>query len=231
MAIWDQLLKALKTNRFKIRMQNEYPGRTIVTVDGEDMSIRLREKVQRQVHVATPEEIERAKRYSNLFPPPAWDHVPTGKLVLVVEYRNVNGACVEGFTWTDSDKKRIEDRLESFSQALVDLARCLKEEARHKMQNVNAWEEEERRRQDAGRQLAEEKKRVELLERQAATWTLACSIRRFVQAVRDEANRLGQRNEPGTPLDQWIQWAERHAASIDPVGSVVAGVGAPDQNG
>jgi hypothetical protein len=47
MAIWDRILKSIGKRGFKVRMENEYPGRTLATVDGEDLSIRLREKVQR----------------------------------------------------------------------------------------------------------------------------------------------------------------------------------------
>jgi hypothetical protein len=90
--------------------------------------------------------------------------------------------------------------------------------------------EEERRRQDQARLEAEERRRIEQLEKQASTWSLASSIRQFVEAVRQEATSRKIAFEPEGPLDYWLRWAERHAASIDPVATVLAGMN-PAKNG
>jgi hypothetical protein len=95
----------------------------------------------------------------------------------------------------------------------------------------NIRKEEERQRQEAAGIKAEEKQRCEQLERQVSAWTLACSIRQFVHAVREEATRRSGTVEEGRSLDQWVRWAERHAASLDPVGTVLATVGSSDRHG
>src|SRR5262249_8797307 len=79
MSIWDRLLKAVEASGFKVRMEREYPGRTIVTVDGEELSIRLREKVSRTEHVPTEAEKERTEQFNQLYRGPTWDHRPSGK--------------------------------------------------------------------------------------------------------------------------------------------------------
>src|SRR5262245_49150904 len=43
MLIWDRILKAVEASEFKIRMEKEAPCRTIVTVDGEELNITLKE--------------------------------------------------------------------------------------------------------------------------------------------------------------------------------------------
>ena len=110
MLIWDRILKAIE-GKFKVRMEKEPPCRTIVTVDGEELSIGLKEKLNRREHVPTPEEKERAKGYSQLFQRPTWDHIPSGKLVLTIDYFNIHNHKINEVTWTDGERKRIEDRL------------------------------------------------------------------------------------------------------------------------
>jgi hypothetical protein len=128
-------------------------------------------------------------------------------------------------TWTDADKKRIEDRLASFGDVLADVIREIKQALARAEKRQRCWAEEDARIQ------AEERKRVEELERQAAAWQVSCSIRQFIEAVRAEATRRTERIEPGSSLDHWIQWAERHANTLDPVGSVLAGAVSADQQG
>ncbi|HTU22443.1 MAG TPA: hypothetical protein VMG10_30665 [Gemmataceae bacterium] len=231
MAIWDRLLKAVEASGFKVRMEREYPGRTIVTVDDEELSVRLREKVSRTEHVPTEAEKERMERFKHLHGVPVWDHRPSGKLVLTIDYLNCHNQTVNQVTWTDNDKKRIEDRLDSVSNVLEEVAKDLKRRRALWEERERTMKEEERRRQEAARLEAEEKKRIEQLQRQASAWTVACSIRQFVQAVRQEAARRTGAIEPGGLLDDWLQWAERHAASIDPVAAVLAGTSPLEKGG
>ena len=230
MAIWDRLLKAVEASGFKVRMEREYPGRTVVTVDGEELPVRLREKVSRTEHVPTEAEKESMEQFHYLHGVPTWDYRPSGKLVLTIDYLNCHNQSVNEVTWSDSDKKRIEDRLGSVSNVLEEVSKDLKRRTALWEERERTMREEERRRQEAARLEAEEKKRIEQLERQAAAWTVACSIHQFVQAVRQEATRRRGAIEAGDPLGQWFQWAERHAASIDPVAVVLAGT-SPGGNG
>ncbi len=143
-------------------------------------------------------------------------YTPTGILVLSIDHNKSNE-----HKWTDG-KKRIEDRLTSFAEVLVDVAKDIKESRVRAEEWKRNWAEEQRLRQEAARLQAEENRRLEQLERQASSWRSACSIRGFIDAVRDEETRRSGAIRPGSSVDQWIQWAERHATSIDPVPSVVA---------
>jgi hypothetical protein len=231
MLIWDRILKAIEGAGFRKRLTVEPPTRTVVTVDGEDLGIALREKIARREHVPTPEEGARMRQFKHLRGVPAWDYIPSGKLVMTIEYLNCQNLTVNEVTWSDSEKKLIEDRLDSFADVLVKVAKGIKEALARAEEWERTWAEEERRRQEATRAQAEQKRRIEELERQPASWRLACSIRQFVLAVRDEATRRMGGMEPGSPLDQWTQWAERHAATIDPAGSVLASALPASQGG
>jgi hypothetical protein len=228
MLVWDRLLKAVEASGFEVRMTKEYPARTIVTVDGEPLSIRVREVVSRSEHVPTAAEKERMERLNLTHVGPTWDYRPSGRLVLTIDFVNCHNQTSTQVTWTDTKKKRIEDRMGSVSDVLVEVANDLKRRRALWEERERIRKEEERQRQEAARIVAEERKRCEQLERQASAWTLACSIRQFIQAVREIATRRTGAVEEKSPLDRWVQWAERHAASIDPVGSVLADVGSVD---
>lgn len=216
MLIWDRILKAVEASKFKIRMEKEAPCRTIVRVDGEELSISLKEKSARSEHKPTAAEKREMERNRFFHDVPKWDYTPTGILVLSIDHEKSNE-----HKWTDG-KKCIEDRLTSFAEVLVDVAKDIKESRARAEEWKRNWAEEQRLRQEAARLQAEENRRIEQLERQASSWRSACSIRGFIDAVRDEATCRSGAIRPGSSVDQWIQWAERHATSIDPVPSVVA---------
>jgi hypothetical protein len=216
MLIWDRILKAVEASKLKIRMENEAPCRTIVTVDGEELSVSLKEKSARSEHKPTPAEKREMERSRHFHGVPKWDYTPTGILILSIDHEKRNE-----HKWTDG-KKRIEDRLSSLAEVMMDVAKDIKERRARAEEWHRNWVEEVRRRQEAARLQAEENRRIEQLERQASVWRSACSLRGFIDAVREEARRRSGAIEPGSPVDQWVLWAERHAASIDPVATVVA---------
>lgn len=215
MLIWDRILKAVEASKFKVRMEKEAPCRTIVTVDGEELNITLKEKSARSEHKPTPAEKREMERNRHFHDVPKWDYTPTGILVLSIDHNKSNE-----HKWTDG-KKRIEDRLTSIAEVLVDVAKDIKESRARAEEWKRNWAEEQRLRQEAARLQAEENRRIDQLERQASSWRSVCLLRGFIDAVRGEATRRSGAIEGGSPVDQWLRWAERHAASIDPVGSVI----------
>jgi len=104
--VWDRMLKAIEAGRFPERLTAEPPYRTVVTVDGEDVSIALREKTTRRKHVPTPEERARMRTCKVFHRVPAWDFIPTGKLVLAIDCLSEGNRPVNGVTWADTDRKR-----------------------------------------------------------------------------------------------------------------------------
>jgi hypothetical protein len=216
MLIWDRILKAAQARRFKVRMEKEPPCRTIVIVDGEELSVSIKEKTTRKEHIATPEEMELAKGYTHLFQPPKWDLLPSGKLVLAIDSWEDN-RMINEVTWTDGEKKRIEDRLDSISEVLLDVAKELKERRIRREEWRRKQEDERRKEKEARRLRVREKKRLKKLTKQVSVWKRAVAMRRLVQAVREEAIRRHGGIEPGSLLENWIQWADGQADRIDPV--------------
>lgn len=231
MLIWDRLLRTMESNGLEVKLTTAYPARTIVTVDGEPLSIRLRERVSRIEQVQTAAERERMEQLNLTHYGPTWDYRPSGNLILTIDHVNCHNQTLTEVTWADTPKRRIEDRLDSFADVLVKAVKEMKRRWAAAKERDRIRNEEQRKREDAARLQVEEKKRKEELERQASGWTVACSIRHFIHAVQDEAVRRRGGIDPGSPLEHWLQWAERHAASIDPVGVVLAASIPAERNG
>lgn len=221
MSIWNRILKAVE-GRFKLRMESEYPCRTMVLVDGLELSIGVREKLIRREHVPTPEEAERARGFTHFFQPPAYEYVPSGKLVLMIDYVHSDKHRSNQVTWTDNDKKRIEDRLEPIADVLAKVVMKMKRNWAIGEEMRKQWAEEERQREESARLRAQEEKRIDLLKKQVRLWEEASSIRRLVNAVREEASRRHGGIEPGGPLEKWLQWAVEQADRNDPIRSILA---------
>jgi hypothetical protein len=204
-------------------MEKEPPYRTIVTVGGEELSVSVKEKMTRKEHVATPEELELAKQYVYLCQPPKWDWLPSGKLVLAIDSFQDESRKISEVTWTDGEKKHIEDRLDAIAKVLRDVAKELKERRVRAEEWRQKQKEEQRQRREARRLRRLEKRKLRLLKKQLSAWKQAVSMRRFIQAVRDQAIRRHGGIQPGSPLETWVQWAKGQADRIDPVLSLAAG--------
>lgn len=216
MSIWDEILTSIEKKGYKVRLGNAYPFRTVITVDGEDLCIRVREKIIRSEHVPN-----QAQPFRHLFTTTTWDYRPSGKLILTIDYLNCHNQTVNQITWNDTGKKRIEDRLISITEVMEKVANDLKRKRAWAEERDRIWKEEQRQREEVARQEALEEKRGEQLQQQASAWTLASSIRQFIEAVREEATRRGGAIDKESPLGRWLEWAERQADALDPVDDLI----------
>lgn len=227
MMIWDQLLNVIEAKAFKFRTEEKFPFRTIVTVEGEPLSIVLREKTRRIERVPTAAELERRAKFPHLNSMQEWDYRPSGRIVLTIDFVNCHGESVNQVTWADGEKKRIEDRLETFADVLAKIVRDIKLKRTWAEQRNRDQEETLRKQQEAARRETEEKRRKEELVQQAKSFELACSLRRFIEAVRETAISSRGQGESDDSISQWIDWASSHANAIDPIPGVLTGITSP----
>lgn len=228
MLIWDQLLKSVDAQGCKFRSEDKYPFRTIVTVEGEPLSIVLREKTCRRERVPTAEERARMDRYPHLSSVTEWEYRPSGKLLLTIDFVNCYNQSVNEVSWADGEKKRLEERLDSFVDVLSKVVREIKRKRAWCEQEARERQEQDRHRQETICREAEETKLREELEQQAKSFETACSLRRFVASVRDEAIARRGGIERESSIGKWIEWASRHADRIDPVQVVMARNASPN---
>ena len=231
MLIWDRLLKTMESNGFEVKMTTGVSGThhryggwrtTFDPLEGESVSQRACSNRSRK----GKDEQLNLTHYG-----PTWDYRASGKLVLTIDHVNCHHQTLTEVTWTDTPKRRIEDRLDSFAEVLVETVKEMKRRWAAAKERDRILNEKLRKRDEAARLRAEEKRQKEELERQASAWTIACSIQHFIQGVREEAVRRRGGIDPGSPLEHWLQWAERHAASIDPIATVLAGTSHAENGG
>lgn len=125
--VLDAIARAADERGFAIELTEKTAG---LRIDGELIAFRLHEKIDRQPHKQTPEEIareERSKRarraneYEYRPPEPEWDYVPSGIFVLQLDEMYHTGLRR---TWADGRKQRMENLLNDFFHRSRGLRSC-----------------------------------------------------------------------------------------------------------
>lgn len=209
MCILDALLKALDARGYATTIRAGDQPATIVRIREEELSIAIEERIKR-VERTPP---ARPGRHGSTWAYPQYDWEATGQLALKIE--NTWGSDVRQ-TWSDAKQQRLEGCLNSFTVGLVkaaegNKAQRLEREARERERRAA----EERRLLDIRRR-EEEASRVRALDHVVGKWRRARLIREYVGEVRAAAERAGN-FEAGSPLAEWLMWAEGYANRIDPL--------------
>jgi len=214
--VMDKLLRHLQGAGLKAAMPEGRPGLT-VSVEGEELEIRLYELISQVKHVPTEEERVRIKKYPEIHGVPEYDERPAGKLTLAICKEEFGGVRMR---WVDGKGHPLETKLDSFLAGLGEVARAKR-----------AWrlakEEEERQRQErrqkeeaAASRRWEERARAEKLDRQVNDWHRSRLIREYILDMKTNALQPEKWNVDGIPLDQWMDWALSYADRIDPVAPI-----------
>ena len=141
---------------------------------------------------------------------PQWDHLPTGRLVLL------DGHGGYGISTLAADRKRwtLDEKLPFVFVKLEQKAA----EAEERRQESFRAEERRRREWEAAMERARllyfEQHRREWMEEQLARWRKARDLRQFVDAA-----RLGSLDEED---EAWLAQVERTIDAIDPLGGPLA---------
>jgi hypothetical protein len=148
---------------------------------------------------------------------------PSGRLVLKIDAGGAYWLGGARHTWKDTDKSKLETRLNSFVAGLIEVAARIKQHEEEQQKRQEAARQEEARRQEQARQLAEKRKlfkaeqaRVELLLEQADNWRSSKLVRELVEAVRVAHSENGTR-EVGPDTVSWMRWALEQADRLDPL--------------
>jgi hypothetical protein len=206
--IMDVLLRSLEKRGHKVvREKQEYGGVGVfVEILNEKFSLSLREKLKM---IRIPES-ERRRSYESV------RYEPKGLLELQATLKDWKYTDLR---WTDTATKKIDDRL---NEVMIDLLvgvegernrrrRAKEAEEQRRIEEMKRWEREKERRR--------EEEKVTELNRMVEKWNQAARIRAFVADIY-ESNR--QRNAviaEGSELEQWLNWALKHADTIDPLGA------------
>jgi len=209
--IADALLKGFERRDFELRPGKRaarYSSGLQVVVDDEAFAISIEERMRRETHMPTPDELSRKRRGLYVYMK-SYDYLPTGEFSLKIE--PCYGSGIQS-SWKDSRNQRIEQRL---PEVLVSLRRhaALRKEERAKAQRRAArLEIEQTRRAELRARVEAESDAIAKLESDFEAWDRAQRIRAFVDAVEQRPDRLDI-----SDLPMWAQWARGCADRIDPL--------------
>ena len=205
LAILAALIHMLEQEGFQVVVEKKTSESTSAIVCGEQIRFDVIER-SRQIKSAAPSGSS-GYVYNSI------RLEPTGMLSIEVwDYYSGGPQKV----WRDRDTVRVEEHLPKCVAGMMRIA--LKQRAERR-----AREEEELGRQKKIdevtaelRQIEAEEKKIRALKKEAVLWHRAERIRKYVAAVREDAQRKSDQGE-GNKILEWVEWAERQADRIDPL--------------
>jgi hypothetical protein len=154
------------------------------------------------------------------------ERVPSGNLCLTIhdEARYWSYGCQQN--WNDGKKQRLEDRIGSFIEGLVNVAfatmehiRQEEEEKRKRIEYEKKRRDERRRKAELKKRYHEEQQRVLNLISDAENWDKAKTIRAYIQEIERLASIGKLPLDLDRDVEEWLKWARAQADRLDPLTS------------
>lgn len=212
--LFDALIKESEVEGYSWKINAE--GKTIVTVNGEPMAVRLMERLDKHPIPPPPPPKRRpgAPWEPNFMSlrSPQFEWTSTGELTFQIEARMDYG---ERKNWKDTKTASLEKKLSSIlaglSSASVSISALReKEEARER-----EWAEDERRRLERARNSETQRRLRRNLVKHTELWERAERLRAFIKGVE---NRLKFSPLVEQEMAQtWVDWAHKQADLLDPM--------------
>lgn len=218
--ILDALLKAIEKRGHRINVEkpqkdrNGYPLPAVpqIIVFEQTLEISFREALKQKEKEFTAEEKAYRKKYPGLYRRTEYVLQPKGKLEL-----HIYGERVGSQTWRDTEQSRLEDRLNEIMVGILEASRAKRAaDIAHKnwteqrrQEEIRRWDEEKRRR--------DEEVKIKELEGMVAAWQKSQEVRAFLNVAREMVVARDGGIVLGGNVDQWLQWGERWAESINPL--------------
>jgi hypothetical protein len=209
--IADALLKGFERRGFELRpgkRGHRIGGGLQVIVDEEAYSISIEERMRRETHKPTPDELSRKRRGLYIYMK-SYDYAPTGEFTLKIEPCYNSGIQS---SWRDTRHHRIEQRLIEVMVSLRRHAALRKVERARAQARAARYEREQERRAELRARVEAEREAMAKLESDFEAWNRAERIRAFVDVVESHP---AHRSDAGLPA--WANWARECADRIDPL--------------
>lgn len=213
--IMDALLKALVERGYEVQRG---PG---VRILGAVLHFGISEELETKREPV--EDVDLEGRYDFAYNRFNQKRTPSGALVLSISEGGAYWLNGCRHRWRDTEKKKLESRLNQFVAALVEMAARIKQHDDEAKAQEELRRQAEVRRQEEARQRAQkrelfkaEKARVEVLLKQATDWQMCKLVRDLVEAARQAHSAAGP-IPPESEIGQWLEWANQQADRLDPL--------------
>lgn len=217
--IMEALIKALEKRSGSVSISE---GSTLVSVMDVRLCFGVSEQIARKKIEAKNYDLDGYYRFGHS----RFDEqrIPSGILCLTLNDPDFYWDSHFRKNWRDSEKRPLENGLDSFMKGLLNLAvhkkeriRQKEEEKRQQLERQRIMQEEERFRAEKLRQIKEEQKRLSGLVSAAEAWKKSILVRDFINAVEAAARAGSYLLEPKEELEDWLEWAREQADRLDPL--------------
>ncbi|MGW1395664.1 hypothetical protein ACWD6Q_28835 [Streptomyces nigra] len=184
-------------------VRRETAHHLVIRIKGHDYPWEITERTTAVLHEPTPQGLRNYEKRPWGPKPPKHDHHPDGRLMIASPHRTYGSPA---YSHADGARWKLEERIGH-------LLRDLEEYAAHAEERRIAKEQEEAARKrnwyaalHRARAAQTTQHRTAVITDQVKRWRLAEDIRAFCSAARQSGG-----------AQDWTQWAEDYAASIDPL--------------
>jgi hypothetical protein len=187
-----------------------------LVVEGEEVALRIEERLRDEKCEPTPSELAREKREYG-YHAPRKVAVATGALrvVRLDTYRTYGDP--DRRTWYDRKGTRVEQQIKDVLLGFFELALSIKERRAKDEREARDHEEAERRREESEAIQEANQKLIRQLETDAGAWHRARYLRHYLKAAR---MRLGGQSLTAvfrTETVDFLNWAESYINQLDPL--------------
>lgn len=210
----DALIKA--SEALKHRWMIGANNRTTLQINGETMTVQLRERLTKVV-LPPPPPIPRRRGTPwtpdfSSWRAPEYEWIPTGELSFHVEADTLHGTRKK---WADTKTKTLEQRLGAIVDGLGIIAESVRAERIMREGHQKARQLEEELRLEHARYEESQRRLRHALVTNSEQWHRAVQLRAFINAT-CEANA----DSPAHVQEQtafWVTWASSQADRLDPL--------------
>lgn len=210
----DALIKASECKGCAWRVTKD--GATIVSFDGEDMKVDLKERLMKREVPPPPPPASRPGRrwepnYAGIrYPRHEW--VSTNQLSFQVD-EYVDGTVRRN--WNDAKRTLLEDKLHEIVAGFPVVAAGIKQRRERLEASQRERELEEERRLHRAREAEKLRRLRSRLVVAMSQWKRASGLREFCDAV--EARMASLPADQAESVGCWLQWARQQADALDPL--------------
>jgi hypothetical protein len=185
-------------------------------VEGEQVGIRIEERLREEPRVPSASELARERREYG-YHAPGKTRVPTGNLrVIRLDTYSTYGEP-DKHTWYDRKGSRVEDRLTDILLGFYELSQSIKVRRAEDQRKERERQEAERRRQEKEAKQDGNAKLIKQLETDAGAWHRARYLRSYIQAARKKLGEHSLRAAFREDTVDFLDWAEQYVNQLDPL--------------
>lgn len=192
-----------------------------IQIQGQELTFSITEHTE-IVREEEPEP-DLSGRYSFHYNRFRQNRKPSGKFTLQIDHVGYLPVQTR-HAWRDTEKHRVEDRLNQCVAALISIAEQKKQHQEEEERRRKAENEAQKKRQEEAERRAERRKlqkseqaKVDSLVASAKNWQVSQNLRAFIDARRQQHIAAHGEVATDSEFSRWMEWATQQANRLDPL--------------